>query len=1220
MSRGKGNPKMRRRGPYRAVSHVLAMTLGLGGPAVQITAAQAQAQAQPSVNRLARVHVRETAEATEIIVEGDQKPTFTVFKLNDPPRLFVDLSNADIGTLGAPMDVDNGVINQVAVMQFDDDVVRIGRLVIGLEVDALYSVRAEGSQLIISIDGSQRKSRSPAVAQSGASSPDHAALEAARAQAAEAERRAAEAEQRAAQAQAQAARAGSQSEAAQAQAARAAQTEQRAVEAEQRAAEAERRAAEAEAQAARAGSQSEADRAEALAQAARAAQAEAQAAKAEAQAAQATSQAQQAEQRAAQAEQRAEAALAQAQRETAQAQARAAQAEARASQLGAEAGQAEAKAQAAAEALAQAQSATRAAESRAAEAQAQAQARAKEVEAAEQASQDALALAQARAREAEAARTASREAEAAAQARSRETQAALEAAQVAQAQAQASAQAGREEEVREAQATAQAAQARLEQARGAERSAQESASQAVARAQRAEAEAAERMHAAARAEAELAAAQARVAQAEGRARSAESQAQNAERRATEAEAARREAQRRVEALEAELAQARAQDQSQTAARVAELEAQLEQQRQQQAARTVEAQVAQAATPQGQASAPPAQALPPAASVASRVADVRFDDLARHSQIKVRIQGGQPVWQVRRDGPRTRILELQGASIEPALERSLDTSAFPGPVLLVSTFQAPPPGERVRVVVNLAQESEGELSYQNGELVWRFAKSAQSLPQAQLPPPPPPAYGAPVGGDAAHDPGRQAAAPQAFEPAQAAAYVGLGQVGPTGVPQRAQRVRKRYVGRKINIDIKDGDLHNILRLLAKEGNVNIVTSDEVKGTVTLHLRDVPWDQALDIILRSKGLGQVRDGGIIRVDLQKKLDEEREREVASQKVEKQLKPLQVKLLSVNHANANDLQNTVKGVLSDRGEVQFDKRTNTLIIRDVDDHIEAAVDLVRRLDTQTSQVLLTARIVEVNTNDLKELGIQWGGQALASPATGNATGLRFPGVIGVRGGADDTQAPSGGLPASPNFVVNLPAAAGGGSGGALGMTFGSIDGAFNLNVRLSALENRGSAKVVSQPRIATLDNVKATIRDGVRIPISQVSAAGIQTQFFNADLMLEATPQVTQDGNIYLDMKVTKATPDFQNVGARGDPTILTKEATTQLLLGDGETMVIGGIFSSSTGYSYAEVPYLGRIPILGALFRRYREEVRKSELLIFITTEIMNRRDSSVQTGP
>jgi type IV pilus assembly protein PilQ len=621
-------------------------------------------------------------------------------------------------------------------------------------------------------------------------------------------------------------------------------------------------------------------------------------------------------------------------------------------------------------------------------------------------------------------------------------------------------------------------------------------------------------------------------------------------------------------------------------------------------------------------------LPAPAAVATRhrVTDVRFSDEAERTRIFLQVQGGRPVWRVLREGPRARVLEVDGARIDPALERSLDTAEFPSAVQLVSSFQAPPPGERVRVAVTLSAAVEEQVSFSNGQLVWTFQKPASgAVARGVGLPPPPPTYGAratAAGGGAASR-GGAGAGPVGFDTPRAAAYLGMAQsAGAAEVTgqRRARRVRKQYVGRKINIDIKDGDIHNILRLLAKEGNVNIVTSDDVKGSVTLHLQSVPWDQALDIILRTKGLDMVREGDIIRVAPAEHIAKEREALVERNKVQEQLKPLKVRLMTVNHARAAELQKSVGTVLSSRGKADFDKRTNTLIIRDVDDHLEAAVDLVRRLDTQTSQVLLTARIVEVNTNDLMELGIQWGGRGMVAPSLGNQTGLRFPSHIGISGGADDQQIPATGVQAVPNFVVNLPAAVGGGSGGALGLTFGSVDGAFNLNVRLSALQNRGTAKIISQPRIATLDNVQATIKDGVRIPISQVSAAGIQTQFFNADLQLQATPQVTQDGNIYLKMKVTKATPDFQNVGARGDPTILTKEAQTELLLADGETMVIGGIFTSNVGSAYAEVPYLARIPILGALFRRYREDVRKSELLIFVTTSLMNRREAAVQTGP
>ena len=433
-------------------------------------------------------------------------------------------------------------------------------------------------------------------------------------------------------------------------------------------------------------------------------------------------------------------------------------------------------------------------------------------------------------------------------------------------------------------------------------------------------------------------------------------------------------------------------------------------------------------------------------------------------------------------------------------------------------------------------------------------------------------------------------------------------------------RRRYTGRKINIDIKDGDIHNILRLLAKEGNVNIVTSDDVKGSVTMHLKLVPWDQALEIILRTKGLDMVREGDIIRVAPISMLAKEREAELKKQEVKEKLKPLEVKLVTVNHANASQLMPRVKSVLSKRGTSEFDERTNTVILKDVDDHLDAAEDIIRRLDTQTPQVLIETRIVEVNEVNVNQLGIQWGMDSTFSAATGNPTGLRFPSSIGISGGADDIQGSTEGVSANPNFVVNLPSQAGLGSGGALGLTFGSIDSTFNLNIRLSALENRGSVKIVSSPKITTLDNKEARISQGVSIPISQVAASGIQTVFFDAVLSLVATPHVTQDGNIYLKLRAENNTPDFQNVGARGDPTILKKEAQTELLLKDGDTTVIGGIYTSNAGFNRSEVPYLARIPILGAFFRNHQESDRRSELLIFVTPRIVNRAASTVRTVP
>jgi type IV pilus assembly protein PilQ len=1419
----KGNRIMRRRVLNRAATlrivmiQLLGLSLGLG--------AVAHAQGDKVLNALTRVEVRESEAATEIIVDGDRPPTFTVFKLSDPIRLFVDVSNADISKVDSPIEVDNGVISQITALQFDDDVVSVGRLIIGLEADALYSVKAEGNALRITVDASQRKTKRPIVintdpgAREAVAAAEAKAAEAqAQTQAAEAQAQAAEAQAQAAQAQAQAAEAQAQTAQAQARAAsaqaQAAETQAQTAEAKARAeaqaraaaqadaasaaqataaastraaAEAKARAeaeavaaaearsaaeAQARAEAAEAGAQqgiaaaqTKAAKAEARARAEaaaritaqnKAAEAQGKAAEAQSKAAEAQSKAAEAQSKTARAqakaraeasaraaaeaktvaaESRAEVALAEARQATAAAEARAQAAEQVAQARADEASAAARKADEAATALVAARAATASAEQQASAANtdaaarvAAAEARANESEAASKVAQSALAVSESRAREADATRASAQQATARAEAKALEAVAASAAARAAQVEAEQRSQAlaqadmatrasATEAEARSRQLAADA-EARAQAAAAAEAQARAQAQTAETRAQDAAAIASRQRRAAAQAEAQALAAQQRAGAAEQRAGVAEQRANVAENRASEAEGRaaaaesarqkaeaelaaiaqqRTDAQGRIQALESaqaalnsQLATARAEQntartqqlEAEERARQTELSAQqvrlaqlesakaksdadqnvaelraklvaaedaaqpdetarlsgeLDQARGESAAlvealaaRDAELAKARSAADQSRVEADrlaqqlAAGAATPAntadVSAKHRVTDVRFDDEPAQTRIIITVDGS-PTYTVRTEGTRTRILEINDAVIDPALERSLDTGEFPSAVQLVSSFQAPPPGDRVRIAVTLGDEVPDAVKLEGNTLVWTFGKpQAAAVAAAPAPanPSTPPAAGYAVA------PARTTQ-PQGFESNRAAAYVGSAQVGSaTGSEapsaRRRKRLQKKFRGRKINIDIKDGDIHNILRLLAKEGNVNLVTSDAVDGTVTMHLKLVPWDQALDIILRSKGLDMVREGDIIRVAPAKVIADEREAELAKLEVKEKLEPLAVKLITVNHAKASDLASRVTTVLSNRGKAEADKRTNTIIVKDVADHIEAAVDLVRRLDTQTSQILLQARIVEVNTNESKELGIQWGGNALMSPGTGNATGLQFPGVIGLRGGADDQQTPATGLPGTPNFIVNLPAAAGGGSGGALGMQFGSIDGAFNLNVRLSALENRGTVKIISEPRIATLDNEKASIKDGVRIPISQVSAAGVQTQFFDANLELEVVPQVTQDGNIYLKMKVSKSTPDFQNTAARGDPTILTKEAETKLLLADGETMVIGGIYTSNSGYGFSEVPYLGRIPILGALFRKHNESVQRTELLIFVTPRIMNRRESAVRTGP
>ena len=1203
------------------------------------------AWAQDPLNRLTSVQVEEGDDTTQIVVKGGKVPAFTVFKLTDPVRLFIDVSSADLSAIQTPIEVNNGVIGEITTLQFTDDVATVARLIVGLQADAPYSVKASGNDLVVTIDASKRTARKPvaSVAAVGGNAVAAVADAERRARSAaqkaqEAEARASAAEQRARDAERRATElaqlrvqdsdakdaAVTAKAAAEAQAAEARASVQ---EAEARARVAEARAEEARVAEAQARSQKDAGVGANTAALARAREAESRAADAEARAAglaravaQAKSQTQAAEARAQQAAAKADARIAST-NEAARA------AEQRLAEVRSQGGATQARIAAAEES---AKAARSAAERAKAQSVAQAKAAKAQIAAANANAEKADARALTAANEAEAqARSAATAAQKAQQAADRlaRAESRADAAETRAAQAEARATAAESDRQRlsaelaaigqqQADARAQIVRLEGEQARLAGNLKTARAAKDAERSKVIEAEERARLS-------ELAAERARLTQLESAkassalaqrvtelntqlqlAEEADSGSEDVARLKTELGSARREGDTlrgQLKNRDDELSAARS-EASRNRQEAERLGAELVTARSSVvAAPVVAAAPAPVVAPAPVAAVPAPVTAPPAA--ATRIVSVKFDDAGDRTRIRVGIVG-RPLFKTLREGERTRILEFTNARIDPAIERTLDTSEFPSAVQIVSSFQAPPPGERVRIVVTLNEQVGDDVIIEGNSVVWAFNKPAAASAVVSAVPPAP-KWAAPI-----QDPVK-------FNQPKAAVYTGTAQAG-FAATRRPKAKKRRYSGRRINIDIKDGDIHNILRLLAKEGNVNIVTSDDVKGTVTVHLKLVPWDQALDIILRTKSLGMVREGDIIRVAPAKTLAEERDLALRAQEVKEKLKPLRVKLISVNYASASDLLPRVRSVLSERGKAEFDKRTNTVIVNDVIENVEAAEDIISRLDTQTPQVLIEARIVEVNTVNVRQFGIQWGGQALLSPALGNETGLRFPSVVGLRGGADDIQTPSGGTATTPNFIVNLPAQAGGGSGGVLGMTFGSIDGAFNLNVRLSALENRGTVKIVSSPKITTLDNKKATISQGVSIPISQVSAAGTQTVFFDADLKLEVTPQVTQDGNIYLQLLVENNTPDFQNVGARGDPTILKKEAETELLLKDGDTTVIGGIYSSNAGTNTSEVPYLASIPILGALFRNYQENDRRTELLIFITPRIVNRSAAQVRT--
>jgi type IV pilus secretin PilQ/predicted competence protein len=464
-----------------------------------------------------------------------------------------------------------------------------------------------------------------------------------------------------------------------------------------------------------------------------------------------------------------------------------------------------------------------------------------------------------------------------------------------------------------------------------------------------------------------------------------------------------------------------------------------------------------------------------------------------------------------------------------------------------------------------------------------------------------------------------------EPEEGADYVyspdevaGYSVQRPALAPDEGGGKTQKFQGRRISLDFKDADIHNILRLISDVAKINIITSDDVKGKITITIRNVPWDQALDIILKTKKLGKVQHDNIIRIAPIEEITKEQELYQKAAEIKKILEPTRVRIISVNYADASEIEKQVKDLLSERGTVAIDKRTNVLIVKDITENLVKAEALVRSLDTETPQVLIESRVVEANTQFLREVGVQWGGDLGFSSTTGNPTGLAFPSTIGVKGGADDiaTNTNFSGTSNPGSFAINLPAAVGAGSGGALGFIFGAANGTAHLNLRLSALENRGAVKIISAPKITTLDNHKALIGQGVSIPISVTSAAGVNTVFVEAKLQLEVTPHITQEGSISMLIKVAKNEPDFSRTGARGDPTILKKEAETQVMVRDGDTTVIGGIYTRKSSDTMTGIPFLSRIPILGWFFRNSKYNDERTELLIFITPRIVNRLQATV----
>ncbi|MFQ5442948.1 MAG: type IV pilus secretin PilQ, partial [Thermodesulfobacteriota bacterium] len=511
--------------------------------------------------------------------------------------------------------------------------------------------------------------------------------------------------------------------------------------------------------------------------------------------------------------------------------------------------------------------------------------------------------------------------------------------------------------------------------------------------------------------------------------------------------------------------------------------------------------------------------------------------------------------------KTLVIDISDTSIGQELTRTLDATKLATPVATVSSYQRSTRPGAVRVFVELSAKAEHSIREFNNTLTVVFSPEAGPSPV------------------------------QAGKARAAGAMAG-----------------RKYTGQRIDLDMMDANITDILRLLAEVSDLNIIASDDVKGTISLRLKNVPWDQAFDIILKSKGLDKIKEGNVVRVAPAAKISQERESTLAAKKAHEKLEPLSIKFMSVNYAKASELVEQVKTVLTDRGSVTSETRTNTLVIRDTKRGIDSAVNLVSRLDTAIPQVLIEARIVEASTSFARDLGIQWGvdyqtGGNVSTDTFGSSS------ESGQSVSSSTTDPTFSAQDGSNNYAVNLPASGEAGTLGALGFILGKAgQNPLVLDLRLSAGEQEGSVRTISRPRVVSMDNKEAKIEQGESIPFETTSATGTTTTFVDANLSLTVTPHITPDGSIIMNIKASRnSIGSFRT--SSGEPSIDKKESSTEVLVKDGETTVIGGIVVSDKSETDSGIPYLRKIPLFGWLFKSKSISDSQKELLIFITPTII-----------
>ncbi|MCP4414051.1 MAG: type IV pilus secretin PilQ [Gammaproteobacteria bacterium] len=419
-------------------------------------------------------------------------------------------------------------------------------------------------------------------------------------------------------------------------------------------------------------------------------------------------------------------------------------------------------------------------------------------------------------------------------------------------------------------------------------------------------------------------------------------------------------------------------------------------------------------------------------------------------------------------------------------------------------------------------------------------------------------------------------------------------------EKLRAEKNQFVGERLSLMFQDIEIRAVLQIIAQHTGLNLVASDTVRGNLTLRLQNVPWDQALDIILKTKGLDKRIDGNVMLVAPAQEIAAREKQELEASIQVAELAPLRTELIQINYAKASAIASLLKAsensLLSERGSVSVDDRTNALLVQDTSDKLEEVRDLARKLDIPVRQVQIESRIVTASSGWTEELGVQWGATKIRSEAS----------LSGSLAGSNEQNAQIGDgvLDLGDSLNVSLPVT---NPSGSFGLTYANLSKGLILDLELSALENENRGEVIASPRVITANQKEAVIEAGEEIPFTTQSSLGSSnTQFKKALLSMTVTPQITPDDRIILDLTITQDTRG-ENTGS--GPAINTQQVITQVLVDNGQTVVLGGIYQQRTNRDETAVPFFGDIPYLGWMFKHNADVKSKQELLIFVTPKIL-----------